>query len=161
MNLPKPIFCLLSITFLLSGCFVIDDSQYNVTTTKTSNSVIGGISELVLLNEHHISSKLTIELINNGFKVKPFVSQQQVTQKTESADVTFNQASTRYGLKINSIFRGMSCFFSTNREEDFTFTLIDMRTNDIVDIYERSGPTGKCPPLTPIYEVYVQHLKSF
>ena len=40
----------------------------------------------------------------------------------------------------------MTCVFSTNRVEEFSFTLIDLKTNDIIDIFEKRGPTGKCPP---------------
>ena len=32
---------------------------------------------------------------------------------------------------------------------------------DIVDIFEKKGPTGKCPPLTPIYILYAEYLTSY
>ena len=55
----------------------------------------------------------------------------------------------------------MTCVFSMNRVDEFVFTLIDLRTNDIVDIFEKKGPTGKCPPLTPIYILYAEYLMSY
>ena len=55
----------------------------------------------------------------------------------------------------------MTCVFSMNRVDEFVFTLIDLRTNDIVDIYEKKGPTGKYPPLTPIYILYADYLSTY
>ncbi len=152
---------LILIVFLLNGCLVTNDSQMPETSIKTSVKVDGKIEELVLLNEHKINSKLTVELIKKGFKVKPFISQQQVTEKSENREIKYNQSSARLGIKINSDYNGMTCVFSSNRVEEFTFTLIDLKSNDIVDIFEKRGPTGKCPPLTPIYEIYSNYLNGY
>ena len=145
---------------LLTGC-VVSDSQMKQTTTQTGIKLDGKIKELIILNDHKINSKLTVELIKKGFKVKPFRSTQKVTEKSDTGEVEYKEAAARYGLKIESEYKGMACVFSTNRSEDFIFTLIDLRTNDIVDIYEKSGPTGKCPPLTPIYILYAKYLASY
>ena len=150
---------LILIVFLLNGCLVTNDSQMPETSIKTSVKVDGKIEELVLLNEHKINSKLTIELINRGIKVKPFISQQKVTEKSGNSEIEFNEAATRYGLKIQDDFKQV-CVFSSNQNNDFTFTLIDIRTNDIVNIYEKRGPNGKCPPLTPIYITYANYLSN-
>ena len=124
-----------------------------------SNTKINAkITELTILNYHEINSKLTVELIKKGFKVKPFVSQQQITQKNENLEIKYNQSATRYGIKIDSTNTDFTCIFSSKRVSEFVFTLIDLKTNDIVDIYEKSGPTGKCPPLTPIYTLYANYL---
>ena len=116
---------------------------------------------MILLNDHKISSKLTIELIKRGFKVKPFVSQQKITKKNSNTEVEYNEAAARYGIKIESENKGMTCVFSMNRVDEFVFTLIDLRTNDIADIYEKKGPTGKYPPLTPIYILYADYLSTY
>ena len=104
---------------------------------------------------------MTIGLIKKGFKVKPFVSQQKITEKSSTGEVECNEAAARYGLKIESENKGTTCVFSMNRDDEFVFTLIDLRTNDIVDIFEKKGPTGKCPPLTPIYILYAEYLTSY
>jgi len=129
------------------------------TSTNTGVNLDGKIKEIIFLNEHKINSKLTIELINRGIKVKPFISQQKVTEKSGNSEIEFNEAATRYGLKIQDDFKQV-CVFSSNQNNNFTFTLIDIRTNDIVNIYEKRGPNGKCPPLTPIYITYANNLSN-
>ena len=52
------------------------------------------------------------------------------------------------------------CVFSGNQNNDFIFTLIDIRTNDIIDIFEKRGPNGKCPPLTPTITINANYLLS-
>lgn len=143
----------------LSNC-TISDTQMKSTSTNTGVNLDGKIKEIIFLNEHKINSKLTIELINRGIKVKPFISQQKVTEKSGNSEIEFNEAATRYGLKIQDDFKQV-CVFSSNQNNDFTFTLIDIRTNDIVNIYEKRGPNGKCPPLTPIYITYANYLSNF
>ena len=129
------------------------------TSTNTEVKLNGKIKEIIFLNNNKINSKLTVELIKKGIKVKPFSYQQTVTEKSPNKDIEYNLAATRYGLKIESVFRQV-CVFSRNQNNDFTFTLIDIRTNDIVNIYEKRGPNGDCPPLTPIYITYANYLTS-
>ena len=157
----KKLLAILVLGLLFSGCVVISDTQMKETTTQTGIKLDSKIEELILLNNHRINSKLTIALIKKGFKVKAFASQQKVTEKSTNKDVEYNKAAARYGLKVESEYKGMTCVFSTNRVEEFVFTLIDVRTNDIVDIYEKKGPTGKCPPLTPIYILYADYLSTY
>ena len=155
----KKLFGIVLFGLLLSNC-TISDTQMKSTSTNTGVNLDGKIKEIIFLNEHKINSKLTIELINRGIKVKPFISQQKVTEKSGNSEIEFNEAATRYGLKIQDDFKQV-CVFSSNQNNDFTFTLIDIRTNDIVNIYEKRGPNGKCPPLTPIYITYANYLSNF
>ena len=155
----KKLFSIVLLGLLLSNC-TISDTQMKSTSTNTGVNLDGKIKEIIFLNEHKINSKLTIELINRGIKVKPFISQQKVTEKSGNSEIEFNEAATRYGLKIQDDFKQV-CVFSSNQNNDFTFTLIDIRTNDIVNIYEKRGPNGKCPPLTPIYITYANYLSNF
>ena len=154
----KKLFSIVLLGLLLSNC-TISDTQMKSTSTNTGVNLDGKIKEIIFLNEHKINSKLTIELINRGIKVKPFISQQKVTEKSGNSEIEFNEAATRYGLKIQDDFKQV-CVFSSNQNNDFTFTLIDIRTNDIVNIYEKRGPNGKCPPLTPIYITYANNLSN-
>jgi len=154
----KKLFSIVLLGLLLSNC-TISDTQMKSTSTNTGVNLDGKIKEIIFLNEHKINSKLTIELINRGIKVKPFISQQKVTEKSGNSEIEFNEAATRYGLKIQDDFKQV-CVFSSNQNNDFTFTLIDIRTNDIVNIYEKRGPNGKCPPLTPIYITYANYLSN-
>ena len=154
----KKLLSIVVLGLLLSNC-TVSDTQMKSTSTNTGVNVDGKIKEIIFLNEHKINSKLTIELINRGIKVKPFISQQKVTEKSGNSEIEFNEAATRYGLKIQDDFKQV-CVFSSNQNNDFTFTLIDIRTNDIVNIYEKRGPNGKCPPLTPIYITYANYLSN-
>ena len=154
----KKLLSIVVLGLLLSNC-TVSDTQMKSTSTNTGVSVDGKIKEIIFLNEHKINSKLTIELINRGIKVKPFISQQKVIEKSGNSEIEFNEAATRYGLKIQDDFKQV-CVFSSNQNNDFTFTFIDIRTNDIVNIYEKRGPNGKCPPLTPIYITYANYLSN-
>ncbi|MDC0945035.1 hypothetical protein OAR85_00460 [Candidatus Pelagibacter sp.] len=156
----KKLLAILLTGILLSGC-IVSDTQMEKTTTQTGIKLEGKIKELIILNDHKINSKLTVELIKRGFKVKPFVSQQKVTEKSSTGEIEYNEAAARYGLKIESENKGWKCVFSMNEVDEFTFTLIDLRTNDIIDIFEKKGPTGKCPPLTPIYILYADYLTIY
>ena len=156
----RKLFTFLVLGLLLSGC-IVSDSQMKQTTTQTGIKLDEKIKEIIILNNDKITSKLTIELIKSGFKVKPFASQQKVTKKSNDTDVEYNKAAARYGLQINrNTFIG-PCVFSTNEVFEFVFTLIDLRTNDIIDIFEKEGPDGKCPPLTPIYILYADYLTKY
>ena len=152
----KKLITILFIFSLIGGC-TVSDSQMKSTNTNTGIMLDGKIKEIVFLNEHKINSKLTIELINMGIRVKPFTSQQKVIEKKSNSEVEYNEAATRYGLIIESDYK-QDCVFTNNQNNDFTFTLVDIATNDIVNIYQKMGPNGKCPPLTPIYETYAKHL---
>jgi hypothetical protein len=142
----------------LSSC-TVSDSQMSPTSTTTDIKLNGQIKEITFLNNHKINSKLTVELIKKGIKVKPFSYQQSVKEKTPTKDIEYNLAASRYGLKIESEFKQI-CILSSNQNNDFTFTLIDIRTNEIVNIYQKRGPNGDCPPLTPIYITYANYLSN-
>ena len=151
-------YILYLLILILNGC-TISDSQMKSVSTETEVKLDGKIKEIIFLNNNKINSKLTIELIKKGIKVKPFVSQQKVTEQKGDNQIEYNEAATRYGLIIEDEFR-QACVFSGNQNNDFTFTLIDIRTNDIINIYEKRGPNGKCPPLTPIYITYANYLSQ-
>ena len=155
----KKLLGIIVLGLLMSGC-TISDTQMKSSTTNTGIKLDGKIKEIIFLNDHKINSKLTIELINRGIKVKPFASQQKVTEKSGNSEIEYNEAATRYGLKIEDDFKQV-CVFSNNQNNDFIFTLIDIRTNNIVNIYEKRGPNGKCPPLTPIYITYANYLTNY
>ena len=154
----KKLLAIVVLGLFLGGC-VVSDTQMKQTSTKTGVKLEGSIKEIIFLNDHYINSKLTVELIKRGIKVRPFVSQQKVTEKSADKDIQYKLASTRYGLRIESEFKHV-CIFSNNENNDFTFTLIDIKTNEIVDILQKMGPNGKCPPLTPIYIVYANYLTN-
>lgn len=154
----RTIIILFVIIFFTSSC-TVSDSQMKSTSTNTSVKLDGKIKEIIFLNDHIINSKLTIELINKGIDVKPISARGKVTKMNESGEIEFKQAGARYGLVIESEYRQI-CVFSNNQNNNFTFTLIDIETNDIVNIFQKMGPNGKCPPLTPIYVTYADHLSS-
>jgi len=155
----KKLLGIIILGLLLSGC-TVSDTQMKQTTTNTNIKLDSKIKEIIFLNDHKINTKLTVELINRGIKVKPFSSQQKITEKTSNTEVEYNLAASRYGLKIESDFKQV-CVFSSNQNNDFVFTLIDLRTNDIINIYQKRGPNGKCPPLTPIYITYADYLTNY
>ena len=54
--------------------------------TNTGIKIQGGIKEIIFLNNHKINSKLTVELIKRGIKVKPFSTREKVTEKSEKKE---------------------------------------------------------------------------
>ena len=156
----KKLLGIVVLGLLLSGC-IVDDAQMKQTTTQTGIKIENKIKEIIILNDDGITAKLTIELIKRGFRVKPFVSQQKVTKKSNDTDIEYNKAAARYGLQVDRDKFFGPCVFSTSEIYDFVFTLIDLRTNDIIDIFEKKGPDGKCPPLTPIYILYADYLSGY
>lgn len=155
----KKFLVIFFLNIFLFGC-TISDSQMKSINTSTDIKIESGIKEIIFLNNHKINTRLAVELIKKGIKVKPFSITEKVTEKSETKDVEYNLAASRYGLRIESEFRQV-CVFSGNQNNDFIFTLIDIKTNDIIDIYEKRGPNGKCPPLTPIYITYANYLSKF
>ena len=118
---------LLEIVFLgllLSGC-TVSDTQMKPTSTSTGIKLDSKIKEIIFLNNHKINSKLTIELINRGIKVKPFASQQKITKKKDDTEIEYKEASSRYALKVillpSMLFilkSGLSFFISGINIED-------------------------------------------
>ncbi len=73
----KKLLGIIILGLLLSGC-TVSDTQMKQTTTNTNIKLDSKIKEIIFLNDHKINTKLTVELINRGIKVKPFSSQQKL-----------------------------------------------------------------------------------
>ena len=54
----------------------------------------------------------------------------------------------------------MVCAFTNNIVYDFTITLIDIDTNEMINAYKQRAPDGNFTTLTPIYELYAKYLNS-
>ena len=151
-------FSLLVGVFILQSCMVNDKQARTVNISSTS--IDSKNKEIFFINETHINTDMAIELSSYGFKVKAFASQQKVTDKTnESIELEYNEASARYGIEIKGDY-AMDCVFTSSTVYDFTITLIDINTNEIINAYKQRAPDGDCTTLTPIYELYSEYLNS-
>ena len=151
------LFFLLSF-ILLQSCMINDEKARTVNISNTS--IDSSNKEIFFINDSSMNTDMAIELSKYGFKVKAFASQQKVTDKTnESIELEYNEASARYGIEIKGDF-AMVCAFTNNIVYDFTITLIDIDTNEMINAYKQRAPDGNCTTLTPIYELYAKYLNS-
>ena len=153
----RNIFLLVAI-FILQSCMVNDERARTVNISNTS--IDSPNKEIFFINNSSINTDMAIELSSYGFKVKAFASQQKVTDKTnESVELEYNEAAARYGIEIQGDY-AMDCLLTSSTVYDFTITLIDIDTNEIINAYKQRAPDGDCTTLTPIYELYAEYLNS-
>ena len=147
------------LSFFLSGCITTQSGKIESTSfSKTSNS--NGV-ELTFLTYSQYNSDMTIALAERGFVIKPITSQQEVTKKDiEGSEYKFDEASARYGIKIEWDYKGVVCVFSSNIVLEWTISLIDIQTNSLINIFKQKAPDGKCPPLKPVFGTYADHISS-
>ena len=151
------LFFLLSF-ILLQSCMINDEQARTVNISNTS--IDSSNKEIFFINDTPMNTDMAIELSKYGFKVKAFASQQKVTDKVNDLiELEFNEASARYGIDIKGDY-AMPCAFTNNIVYDFTITLIDIDTNEMINAYKQRAPDGDCTTLTPIYELYAKYLNS-
>ena len=152
------IITLVATLFFLNSCMTQSGKVESTSFSTASNN--NGV-ELIFLTYSKYNSDLTIALAGKGFIVKPLSSQQEVTTKdAEGSEYKFDEASAKYGIKIEWDYKGMVCVFSSNVVLEWTITLINIETNSIINIFKQKAPNGKCPPLKPVYGTYAEHISS-
>ena len=154
----KKLFLIVGLTFFLNSCMM---QSGKVQSTNIYNASSNNGIELTFLSYSKYNTEMTIALVEKGFIVKPLASQQEVTTKDEEGtEYKFNEASSRYGIKIEWDHKGIFCVLSSNLVLEWTITLIDIQTNSIINIFRQKAPDGKCPPLKPVYPTYADHVSS-
>ena len=157
----KKLLFIIFIFYNLYGCTNIGEPT---STSYTSSSYSPNAIEIVFLSDSEFNTEMLKHLSKNGFKVKPFVSQQQVTQKLDdNTKIKYNEASARYGIKIEGNYKGDFCVINNSRVYYFTIMLIDIAPNQIINIYEQKAAfPKKCigAKQESIIVNYVNHLKS-
>ena len=153
------ILLILVSALLIQSCLMINDEKAKVVNLSAAK-IDSSDREIIFLNDTGMNTDMAIGLSAYGFKVKAFSSQQRVTDKSDSKkELQYNEAAARYGIEIQGNW-AMSCAFTKNNVYDFTITLIDIRTNEIINAYKQRAPDGDCTTLTPIYELYPEYLNS-
>lgn len=116
--------------------------------------------KFVLLNAGRYQGELTLQLAKQGFQVKPIAIKSDVTSAIDDKTVVqYREAGYRYGLRIDTVgVPGKICAFSGAGFVDATMTVIDIANNDTVAVIKQSGPTGDCPPLTPVWPLLAKDL---
>ena len=153
------ILLILVTALFTQSCLMVNDEKAKVVNLSAAKLDTSD-REIIFLNDTGINTDMAIGLSAYGFKVKAFASQQKVTDKSDSKmELEYNEAAARYGLDIKGDY-AMPCAFTKNDVWDFTITLIDIKTNEIVNAYKQRAPDGDCTTLTPIYELYPEYLNS-
>jgi len=147
--------------FLVYGCTNIGEPTSTSFTTSSYNT---NSTELIFLSESKFNTEMIKGLSTRGYIVKPFVSQQQVTQVVdEKTKIKYNEASARYGIKIEGTHTTAYCILNNSGVYKFTIMLIDIATNEIINIYEqRASFPDKCKGAKQdsIIANYVNHLNN-
>lgn len=106
-----------------------------------------GIRSLVLLNENKYNSMIRRSLIKNGFRVKAQPNIYNVTNKSESRDISYNKFEANFGLRHSGRLSGNNPCITNGNAFHFTeyeFELIDLRTNDTILFISKGGWTEWC-----------------
>jgi len=111
---------------------------------------------LVLLTESRWSTSFRLELAKYGFKIKKFVSTQNVRKNVVSEtssglvedERSFREAEARYGVTLTQKSSVDWCPFNDNIKANFSLEVSDLKTNDVVLVIEKGNWTGVCGPFS-------------
>ena len=132
----KQIFYALVTIFLLSAC------GSNFTKQKIA-AIDAGNKQIVILGNTPYNADIRMALLGQGFKVKVQPTTHRITQKTETTDISFNQASATYGLTFSWAI-GDRCILNDGVNLWLNVELVDLRTNETVMFIRRNGWTNSC-----------------
>lgn len=132
-----------------------------------------GSKEFVLFGSNEYQGELSMALIEAGFQIKPIAITGQVTeeksatkqvemgQESATQKVQYGQAGARFGLSLSVSHQYQNvCVFSDGHVVTATVQVMDLQTNDVLQIIKQSGPDKECPPLTPVWQLLAQELSK-
>jgi hypothetical protein len=142
----------------LSGCVMLSSSP--VTVNKLSNADKGS-KVVTIMNSTPYLADMSVALAENGFKVKPMPTQQQVVEiQGEGKVAKYNEATTRWGITLQTQFSGMKCAFTDFDIHHFTLMLTDIHTNEVVLVLKQKGSDGPCTTVEPVFGTLAKALSE-
>ena len=100
--------------------------------------------EVVMLSDSDFNLKIRRLLSDKGVSVKKYTSVSEITTKSASQDVKFNQAAARYGIEVNVGQRLTYCVTSAGEKYKITMELVDLKDNSTLFYVEKTGWTNRC-----------------
>lgn len=103
---------------------------------------------------------MSIALAENGFVVKPMPTQQQITElQNPNRIAKYNEATTRWGISLQTQYSPMKCAFTDFDIHHFTLMLTDIETNQVVLVLKQKGSDGPCTTVEPVLEPWQRRLR--
>ncbi len=134
------------------GCQTID----NKADTVVMSGAAGRQKQFILLGDGQHDADFTIALFKEGFKVRPIAITQKVTELVSpNKIVEYKQAGFRYALNLKMERTSMGC--SDREDHPFykvTMSVIDIDTNEIIEIITQDGPDGDCNGFAKLTSVW-------
>ena len=131
----------------ITGCVSTQDKGFYLESKIQSPKVIS-ISGTRAPWTNQIKKRLR----QNGFILKPIVSQYYVSKKvTKSKAISYNEASARYILHLDGAAKMGAmhrCFGGGYTFDYISAELIDVQTNTTVMSFSDSGMSEGCPPMS-------------
>lgn len=128
--------------FTIFAALILSACGSNATKQKVA-SIDAGNKQIVILGNTPYNADIRMALLGQGFKVKVQSTTHRITQKSESTDISFNQAAATYGLTF-SWATGDRCIFNDGVNLWLNAELVDLRTNETVMFIRRNGWTNSC-----------------
>lgn len=144
----KNIFAITILT-LLTSCVMMSSSEV---TVKNLINEPKGPKVVTFLNDTPYIADMSIALAENGFKIKPIPTQQQITElQSESRIAKYNEATARWGISILTKGSSYSCAFTDYNVHHFTLMLTDITNNQVVMVLKQKGSDGPCTTVKPVF----------
>ena len=138
---------------LLIGCAGLVRGPVSVTSLAATDS---SNRRLVLLSQTPYLADLASALGEYGFHVRPLVRQGQGQIAATGGGSGFALfENERYGLQIDQVRRD-ACAFTGSSIYDFKFTVIDIRTNEVMMVVRQTGSDGPCSTVKPVWSTVAQ-----
>ena len=135
--------------WLLAGCVMMSSGPVAVSNLSNPEK---GKKTVTFLNKTPYIAEMSIALAENGFVVKPMPTQQQITEiQSTSRIAKYNEATTRWGISLQTQYSGMKCAFTDFDIHHFTLMLTDIETNQVVLVLKQKGSDGPCTTVEPVF----------
>lgn len=137
------------VAWLLTGCVMLSSGPVAV---KSISKQEKGERIVTFLNNTPYVAEMSVALAENGFVVKPMPTQKQITELQSSTRIEkYNEATTRWGISLQTQYSGMKCAFTDFDIHHFTLMLTDIETNQVVLVMKQKGSDGPCTTVEPVF----------
>ncbi len=137
------------VVLFLFGCVMMSSTPV---TVNSLTNIEKGKKEVTFLNQTLYIADLSIALAENGFVVKPMPTQMQITEiQSSTRTANYKEASTRWGISLQTQDSGMKCAFTDFDIHHFTLMLTDIATNQVVLVLKQQGSDGPCTTVEPVF----------
>lgn len=130
--------------FFILGILFFFGCASNLKTRVYDSSFVPENKNLIFLSGSDYNSDLRSELTSLGFTVHRFASQAMITEKSQTRDLTYNQAEAKYGVEITKIRHLNTCIVSSSEKINVTVEITDILSNEVILSISKGGWTEDC-----------------